>query len=162
MSGTSFSTFCAWFFKKNVTHVAFYKLTKFHCLIPFTSRDSGQYVYYDCLLTRMWRHKFEISLTFLMKSFWYMAKKSRQKLKYLENGKSFWREIKSIFHHFWRTFNCRKVSQTRDCSYNKVAGFTPAAVPKNIFYKDFSKILTRGPEELHFRIAFCSTPTFKE
>ena len=26
--------------------------------------------------------------------------KSRQKLKYLENGKSVWGEIKSIFHHF--------------------------------------------------------------
>ena len=31
-----------------------------------------------------------------------MPKKSRQKFKYLENEKSFWNEIKSIFHHFWR------------------------------------------------------------
>ena len=31
-----------------------------------------------------------------------MTKKSRQKLKYLENEKSFWDEIKSIFYHFWR------------------------------------------------------------
>ena len=31
-----------------------------------------------------------------------MPKKSRQKFKYLENGKSFKDEIKSIFHHFWR------------------------------------------------------------
>ena len=44
--------------------------------------------------------KFEINLIFLIKPFWYMTKKSRQKLKYLENGKSFWSEIKSIFHHF--------------------------------------------------------------
>ena len=29
-----------------------------------------------------------------------MTKKSRQKLKYLENEKSFLGEIKSIFHHF--------------------------------------------------------------
>ena len=29
-----------------------------------------------------------------------MTKKSREKLKYLENDKSFWGEIKSIFHHF--------------------------------------------------------------
>ena len=31
-----------------------------------------------------------------------MPKKSRQKLKYLENEKSFQDEIESIFHHFWR------------------------------------------------------------
>ena len=31
-----------------------------------------------------------------------MPKKSRQKLKYLENKKRFEDEIKSIFHHFWR------------------------------------------------------------
>ena len=30
-----------------------------------------------------------------------MNKKSRQKLKYLENEKSFYDEIKSIFHHFY-------------------------------------------------------------
>ena len=40
-------------FKKNVPRVTFYYLTKFHCLIAFTSRNIGQYVYYDCLLTRM-------------------------------------------------------------------------------------------------------------
>ena len=57
-SGTSFSiTFCVWFFKKNVSHVPFYYLTKFPCLIAFTSRDIGQYVYYICLLTSLWRHK---------------------------------------------------------------------------------------------------------
>ena len=32
-----------------------------------------------------------------------MPKKSRQKFKYLEYEKSFQDEIKSIFHHFWRT-----------------------------------------------------------
>ena len=33
-----------------------------------------------------------------------MTKKLRQKIKYLENEKSFQDEIKSIFHHFWRAF----------------------------------------------------------
>ena len=37
---------------------------------------------------------------FLIKPFWYMSKKSTQKLKYLENEKSFWAEIKMIFYHF--------------------------------------------------------------
>ena len=31
-----------------------------------------------------------------------MPKKSRQKVKYLENEKSFQDEIKRTFHHFWR------------------------------------------------------------
>ena len=31
-----------------------------------------------------------------------MPKNSRQKFKYIENEKSFWDEIKSIFHQFWR------------------------------------------------------------
>ena len=44
--------------------------------------------------------KFGINLIFLIKPFRYMTKKSRQKLKYLENENSFWGEIKSIFDHF--------------------------------------------------------------
>ena len=44
--------------------------------------------------------KFGINLIFLIKSFCYMTKKSRQKFKYLENEKNFWGEIKSTFHHF--------------------------------------------------------------
>ena len=44
--------------------------------------------------------KFEIKLITLIKPFWCMTKKSRQKLKHLENGKSFWSEIKIVFHHF--------------------------------------------------------------
>ena len=52
------------------------------------------------LLTRLWRIKIEINLIFLIKPFWYMTEKSRQKLRYLEYSKSFSGEIKSIFHHF--------------------------------------------------------------
>ena len=54
-SGNSFSTtFWEWFLKKNGPHV----ITKFYCLIPFTSWDIGQDVYCNYLLTRLWRHKF--------------------------------------------------------------------------------------------------------
>ena len=35
-----------------------------------------------------------------MKLFFYMTKKSKQNFKYLEYKKSFYDEIKSIFHHF--------------------------------------------------------------
>ena len=47
-----------------------------------------------------------------------MTKKSRKKLKYLEKEKSFWAEIKSIFHHFWRAINCQKLSQTWECAFH--------------------------------------------
>ena len=39
---------------------------------------------------------FEINLIFIIKSFFYMFKKSRQKLKYLKIEKSFKKEMKSI------------------------------------------------------------------
>ena len=43
--------------------------------------------------------KFEINPVFLIKPFFYMTKKSKQTFKYLEDEKSFYSEIKSIFHH---------------------------------------------------------------
>ena len=51
---------------------------------------------------------FEISLIFLIKPFFYLTKKSRQKFKYLDNKKSFRDEIKSIFHHFLKDFSVAK------------------------------------------------------
>ena len=66
--------------------------------------------------------KFEINLIFLIKPLFYMTKKSRQKLKYLENEKSFLGETKSIFHYFWRAFiSCQKPSQTWECAFNWVS-----------------------------------------
>ena len=47
-----------------------------------------------------------------------MTKKSRQKLKYLENEKSFRGEIKSIFHHF------KSVSVAKNCLRPKSAPLT--------------------------------------
>ena len=42
---------------------------------------------------------FEINFIFLIKPFFYMSKKSRQKREYFENEESFRGEIKSTFHH---------------------------------------------------------------
>ena len=53
----------------------------------------------------------EINLLFLIKSFFYMVKKSRQKFKHFEKEKSFQSEINPIFHHFVRDFSCQKLSQ---------------------------------------------------
>ena len=61
----------------------FYELTKFHWLIVFTW-NIGQYVYCNWLFPRLWRHKFEINIIFLIKT-----KKSGQKFRYLENDERF-------------------------------------------------------------------------
>ena len=48
--GTSLpASFSAWFFKKNISVVIFYYLTKFQCLVAFISWDIGQYVYCNWL-----------------------------------------------------------------------------------------------------------------
>ena len=60
---------------------------------------------------------FEIN--FLSELFFYMPKKWRQKLKYPENEKSFWGEIKSVFHHFKETFSDKKLSQTLEYTFNE-------------------------------------------
>ena len=58
-SGTSLpASFSARFFKKNISLVIFYYLTKSHCLVVFTSWDIGQFVYYSYLLTSLWGQKF--------------------------------------------------------------------------------------------------------
>ena len=71
---------------------------KFHCLIAITSWYIEQCVY--CIAIVCFpvcdAISFEINLIFLIKPFFYMTKKSRQKFKYLQNEKSFQGEIKSI------------------------------------------------------------------
>ena len=58
-SGSSLpSSFSARFLKENISLVTFYYLTKFDSLIAFNSWDIGQYVYCNCFLTKLWRHKF--------------------------------------------------------------------------------------------------------
>ena len=55
---------------------------------------------------------FEINLIFLIKPFFYVTIKSRQRFTYLENEKSFWDQIRSTFHHFERAFSSQQFSQT--------------------------------------------------
>ena len=54
---------------------------------------------------------FEITLILLIKPFFYMTKKSRQKFKYLKNKKSFQGEAKNIFHPFEKAFICENFSR---------------------------------------------------
>ena len=72
------------------THVIFYWLTKFHCLFAFTSWDIGEYCVLQLFVNQVKTLKnFKINLIFLIKPLLYMIKNSSQKLKYLENEKSF-------------------------------------------------------------------------
>ena len=69
--------------------------------------------------------EFEINQIFLIKLFYYMTKKSKQKLKYFENEKSFWGAIKDIFHHF--------KSQIWECAFNKQFWFLKKNSRKGYF-----------------------------
>ena len=73
--------------------------------------------------------KFEINFIFLIKPFWYITKKSRQKLKYLENGKSLSGEIK-------KPFSCQKLSQTWECAFKQISYMIllPLLLTSNIFF----------------------------
>ena len=70
-----------------------------YCLTAFSSWEIWQYVLCNGLFLICVVINFEIYLSFLIKSFSYMIKKSEQKFKYLKE-KSYYGEIKSIFYHF--------------------------------------------------------------
>ena len=58
-SGTSLPiSFSSWFLNKNIYLILFCYMIKFHCLAAFYLWDIWQYVYCNCLLTRLWRHRF--------------------------------------------------------------------------------------------------------
>ena len=58
-SGNSLPASCyAWFLQKSICFAMFYYLTKFHCLVVSTSWDIRKYMYRNCLLARLWSHKF--------------------------------------------------------------------------------------------------------
>ena len=57
--GTSHCTPCyAKLLQKKISFAIFYYLTKFHCLVVSTSWDIRKHMYCNCLLARLWRHKF--------------------------------------------------------------------------------------------------------
>ena len=85
-SGTSLhASLSAWFWKKNISVVIFYYLTKFQCLVVFASWYIGQYVYCNCFDVKT----VEVNLIFLMKPFLLHDQKVKTKINYLESEKSF-------------------------------------------------------------------------
>ena len=63
---------------------------------------------------------FEINLIFLIKLFYYINRKPRQKFNCFENKKG---AMKSNFHHFQRAFTCQKLSQIWECTFNNLLIF---------------------------------------
>ena len=51
----------------------------------------------------------EINLTFLIKSFFYITKKSTEKFKYLENKSSYYGKIKKVFSFNLKGFQLPKI-----------------------------------------------------
>ena len=102
----SFSTtFYVWFFKNNVSHLILYSINwqNFIASLPFFLEILSNMCIAIVCFPGFDVINFENNLIFLIKPFLYMTRKSRQKLKYLENQKSFQGEIKSfaiIFKRF--------------------------------------------------------------
>ena len=71
-------------------------------------------------LTQEYEMHVSSNLILWIEPFCYTTKNVRQIVKYLENEKSFWDEIKNIFYHFWSAFSCQKLSQTWECAFKKV------------------------------------------
>ena len=74
------ASFSAWFLKKNISHVIFYKLTSFHCLITLLLEILGNTCavivsFPDCDVIN-----FEINPSLLIKSFFHLTKKVRTKI----------------------------------------------------------------------------------
>ena len=74
----------------------------FSCNVPLFDQLSlsGQHVYYNCLLTKLWRHKIWYYTDLSNQTIFLHDQKSWQKWKYLDSEKNIWGEMKSIFHHF--------------------------------------------------------------
>ena len=110
-SRNSFSTtLCVWFFKKNFYHVIFCWLTKFHCLIVFSSWNIGQFVYFNCLLTRFWRHKIlKLTLSFESSHFSLSRNSQDKNINILRTKRAFkvkWRAFSIIFKGLLVAKNC--------------------------------------------------------
>ena len=105
-SGSSFAnTFCAWLFKKNISHVIFCLLIKFHCLIAFTSWDIWQCMYFICLLSSLWRRNFEIYLSSLSSRFPTLPKIQNKSWNITRMKRAF--KVKSFLSLRW---NCNQFS----------------------------------------------------
>ena len=83
-----------------------YLLTRFHCHTFFPFQDIKQNVLFSSYLDNWWHHELQdLSSIILYSNGLQVEKEGRteiRKIEYFEKEKSFFDEIKSIFHRFWR------------------------------------------------------------
>ena len=117
---------------KKVSHIIFYKATKFRCLIPFTSWDIGPYVYCNCLFPRLWRHKLWNKSKLFYQAVLVDDKKVTKKCWTFTERKELFRWNKKHFSPFFT-----KLSASRNC-------FRPEIVPtSNLFFTEKTLISTK-------------------
>ena len=94
------------FLKKNflmlysINFINIQLISKFNCLIAFTSWDNGQCVHCSCLLTRLWNINLEVNLIFLIRSFSTQPKSRDKNLNVLRTKITFKVKWKAFFFSF--------------------------------------------------------------
>ena len=84
------ASFSAWFLRKNIPHVIFYQLTKFHCPNAFTSRDVRQYMCCNFICLPVCDvMNFEITLAFWSDRFSIWAKNQDKNSNILRTKRDF-------------------------------------------------------------------------
>ena len=122
-SGTRFwCTFSAWFFDNGVPYLILFLWAKFKCHTFLPSQDIKQNVLLSSYLDKWW-HQTLIRFIFNHPLNQWLTEGKRgedgnKKFEYLENQKSFFNEIKSIFHIFWRTIICWKKKKKKKVCKN--------------------------------------------
>ena len=97
---------------------------------------------------------FQINFILLIKQFFHMTKKSRQKFKYLESKKRLQDKINSIILHFETTFSSQKLSQTWECVFKNALFETHLSI-------EIISNKKSPPGNLEFHIQFISTEEMK-
>ena len=142
-SETSFwNTFFAWFFHKNVPYLIHYQWITCQCHTFFPLKISRQFIFRQLMTSWVLRFMLDQALK------QWLTEKKREEFECLENKKSFWNEIKNIFHSFWRAVMWWKIKicwKIADTSF-KVSAL--AVFPFDKFECSFNKLLMNNVKYL--------------
>ena len=104
--GTSFCCICSvWFFHKIFFYLILHLWTTFQCHTFFPSQDSKQNVFLSSYLDNWWCQTLRFIFDHHLKQWPTERKRGKdgnRKIWLSRKRKSFFDEIKSIFHSFWR------------------------------------------------------------
>ena len=111
-------------FDKNIFHAYFIIWPNFIVGLPLLFEILGNMciVMFCCPVCDI--INFEINHNFVIKPFFYITKKSELNVNISRMERAFKYEMKSIFDHFKKTFNCKKLSQTRELAFKHLHRFS--------------------------------------